>query len=400
MGADAFRLPPDIHYLNCAYMSPTPRVVEEAGMQAIIASRNPTQLDGRDFFAPADRIRALFAALVGSDRPGQVSLAAAASYAIATAARNIPVGRGDRMVVLDEQFPSNMYTWRRLAADSGAELAVVRRGGTGGAGAGGTGGAGVGGSAAGGNAPASWTAAVIDAMTPETRLVSVPHVHWTDGSLLDLIAIGQRARDCGAWFVVDATQSLGALPFDVRTAQPDMVVAAGYKWLLGPYSTALAWWSERMLGGVPLEENWINRRGSENFAALVDYEEAYADGAIRYDVGERSNFLLLPMLEAALRLVSDWTPASIQSYCETLVGEPLAHLAEHGFRVDAAAERASHLFGIRLPAGLEPERARQALSDADVYVSVRGTAIRVAPHLYNTPRDLDALVDVLVGLTP
>ncbi len=357
-------------------MSPTPRAVEEAGMAALAASRNPAVVDGRDFFAPSDRVRALFATLVGSNQPEHVSLAPAASYAISTAARNIPVGNGERMVVLDEQFPSNMYAWRRLAAERSAELVVVRRG------------------------DASWTEAVLNAMAPGTRLVAVPQVHWTDGSLIDLVEIGHLARERRAWFVVDATQSLGAMPLDVATAEPDLVVAAGYKWLLGPYSTALAWWSERMLHGVPLEENWINRRGSEDFARLVDYEDAYAEGAIRYDVGERSNFLLLPMVEAALQLVSAWTPAAIQAYCAALVREPLAELGARGFRVDAAAERASHLFGIRLPGGLEPERARQALLQAGVHVSVRGSAIRVAPHLYNTPRDLDALVDVLVGLSP
>ncbi len=386
MNADAFQLPPDIHYLNCAYMSPTPRAVEEAGMKAIVASRNPTLLDGRDFFEPADRVRALFAALVGSAHPERVSIAPAVSYATSTAARNVPVGRGDQIVVLEEQFPSNMYAWRRLAADRQAQLVVVTRGDAGLGAAGGSGGA------------RSWTDAVLGAITPGTRVVAVPQVHWTDGSLLDLEAIGRRAREVGAWLIVDGTQSVGALPIDVEAVQPDLIVAAGYKWLLGPYSTALALWSERMLGGVPLEENWINRRGSENFAALVDYEDAYAEGAIRYDVGERSNFLLLPMLEAALELVTAWTPEAIQAHCAGLVAAPLEALVARGFRVSAPTGRASHLFGIRLPAGLEPEAAREALASASVYVSVRGSAIRVAPHVYNTERDLDALVDVLVGL--
>ena len=101
----------------------------------------------------------------------------------------------------------------------------------------------------------------------------------------------------GARFVIDGTQSVGALPFDVGHTRPDAVACAGYKWLTGPYSVGTAWYGPAFDGGTPIEENWITRAGSDRFNELVNYRDDYRPGAIRYDVSERSNFILLPMFE-------------------------------------------------------------------------------------------------------
>ncbi len=78
--------------------------------------------------------------------------------------------------------------------------------------------------------------------------------------------------------------------------QPDFAVAASYKWLLGLYSASLR--GSRWQGGTPLEEDWIQRANASDFASLTLYTDIYEAGARRFDMGERSNFALLP---AALR---------------------------------------------------------------------------------------------------
>ena len=92
----------------------------------------------------------------------------------------------------------------------------------------------------------------------------------------------------------------GALGFDAGEVRPDYVVCAGYKWLLGPYSLGFLWAAPEHRDGRPIEYNRIARAGSEDFARLVDYRDEYQPGARRFDVGERSNFILVPMLNAAL----------------------------------------------------------------------------------------------------
>jgi selenocysteine lyase/cysteine desulfurase len=302
----------------------------------------------------------------------------AASYGLAQAARNTPLGRGQTVVITAEQFPSNVYIWRRLAAAAGAQVRVV---------------------AAPSDGPGrarGWNEALLDAVSRETAVVAVGHVHWTDGTLFDLEALRARTREVGAALVVDGTQSVGALPFDVAHIQPDALVCAGYKWLMGPYAIGVAFYGPRYDGGVPLEETWPARRGSEDFARLVDYDDRYREGAARYDVGEACNFVSVPMQVAALEQILGWDPARIEAYgralSETLVGE----LRERGFQVTDDARRGGHLFGVRPPPGTDPAMLAGRLRERNVYVSVRGSALRVSVHLFNDAADMEALRAALV----
>jgi selenocysteine lyase/cysteine desulfurase len=356
-------------------MGPLPRVSEQAGIAAIARKANPNTIAPADFFTEAADARRLFAQLINAEAP-RVAIIPAVSYGVATVARNTPIAPGQNVVVIGEDFPSNMYTWRKVAKQTAAELRVVSPPtGTGGG--------------------ADWNARVLEAIDRNTAVVAVPHVHWADGTRFDLIAIGAAARQTGAALIVDGTQSVGALPFDVERIRPDALICAGYKWLLGPYSIAVAYFGPRFDHGEPIEENWIARRGSDDFQRLVNYEDEYAAGAVRYDGGERSNFILLPMFIAALRLLLDLTPQRIQQYCERLIEEPLERARELGFTVEDAPWRGAHLFGLRVPRRLDLKRLHQALQAQNVVASLRGSALRVSPNVYNSADDLNALVQVL-----
>lgn len=377
----AFDLPEHLHYLNCAFMAPLSTRVASAGHQALDRLRNPSQLDAEDFFTDGEETRRLFGRLIGAADHTSVAIVPSVSYALATAARNLPVEAGDNIVVLHEQFPSNVYTWRRRCQDAGAELRVVAPP-----------------ADAEENRGAVWNARILESIDRRTQVVAIPELHWADGTRFDLEPISQRARDCGAALVVDGTQSVGASPFDVARVQPDALVCAGYKWLTGPYGLGLAYLGPRFDDGVPLEENWISRRGSEDFAGLVAYRDDYQPGALRYDVGERSNFILLPMLKTALTQVLEWTPTAVQEYCRALTEPAIVRLRHLGCRIETNDWRHPHLFGIRLPGETERARVAAALGAHRVRVSQRGSSVRVAPHLYNSEADLDALVTAVTDV--
>ena len=370
---DLFSLPEGVHYLNCAYMSPLMRSVEEAGVEGVRRKRFPGDIAAADFFAGADRVRARFARLVGGDDPARVAILPSVSYGIAVAARNTPVERGQNVVVTEGQFPSSVLAWRRVTAESGAELRVVP-------------------------APAepagrsvAWNERILAAIDADTAAVVLPPLHWTDGTLFDLEAAGERARAAGAAFVVDGTQSVGALPFDVGRVRPDALVCATYKWLLGPYSLALGWFGPRYDGGAPLEEAWLARSGSDDFRALVDPSDAYRDAAARYDVGGRSNFVLLPMAEAGLDQLLAWDEDAVARHCRDITDGLFDALLDAGYGADSGAGRAPHLFGLRVPPGTDTESVRRELERRRVLVSIRGSAVRVSPHVYNDRSDIDAL---------
>jgi selenocysteine lyase/cysteine desulfurase len=240
-----------------------------------------------------------------------------------------------------------------------------------------------------------WNARVLEAIDRQTAIVAIGHVHWTDGTRFDLEAIGAAARQVGAALVVDGTQSLGAMPFDVARIQPDALIAATYKWLMGPYSMGFAYLGPRFDGGEPLEETWIGRAGSENFKELVHYRDDYQPGALRYDVGERTNFALMPMTIAALEQVLDWQPERIQEYCRVLTAPLVERVRTLGYTVEDPEFRGAHLFGLRAPAGTDITAIADRLRARKVYVSLRGSAIRVSPHVYNDAPDVEALMVAL-----
>ena len=367
-----FEIPEEISYLNCAYMSPQLRSAREAGERAVGRKSRPWEITPPDFFDDAEQSRALFARLVGGD-PDGVALVPSVSYGIAVAAANVPIREGQRILILEDQFPSNVYAWRELAKRSGAKLVTVPR-----------------------PTDHDWTSAVLEQLDENTAVAALPNCHWTNGSLLDLGRVGERAREVGAALVVDAIQSLGAHPFDVREVRPDFLVASAYKWLLGPYGVGFLYAGEGWREGEPIEHNWINRRGSENFSGLVSYEDAFQPGARRYDVGERANFALLPIANEALRRILDWGVDNVSETIGGLTDLIEAEAAERGIEAVPKRSRAQHMIGLRLGSAAPRDLAAR-LAAQGVYVSVRGESVRVSPHLYNTERDVERLFAALAA---
>ena len=363
-----FPLSPDEAYLNGASRSPQLRAGAQA-MRAALAWREENNgMPIEAFFGPVQKLRATFARLVGSHEAERVALIPSASYGIATVAKNLPLRRGQHVIVVQDQFPSNFYAWEGRCADAGASMRTVAR-----------------------PAPGSeWSTAVLENIDERTAAVAIAPLHWSDGTIFDLRAIRQRTEEVGAWLVVDGTQAIGAYPFDVEVIRPDALIAGGYKWLLGPYGCGYAWYGPRMDNGKPLEENWVNRAGSDDFSQLANYQRAYRPLAGRYSVGEHSNFLTLPMQQAGLEQVLEWTPEEVQIYTANLWAKQLIPLRALG--IELADKRAHHLVGLRLP-GLDIDRLKRALIDRRVSVSYRGDAVRVSPSVYNTEEHMGKLVE-------
>jgi selenocysteine lyase/cysteine desulfurase len=372
-----FTLPPQLAYLNCAYMAPLLKSVEKAGIRGLRKKRNPTRIMPDDFFRQSELLRQEFAKLIKVNDPKRIVIVPSVSYGMATVAKNVLLRKGENIVVAEEQFPSNFYTWKALAEEAGGQLKVV--------------------------APPQeprhrgkrWNERILEAISASTKVVALGHVHWADGTRFQLEAIRRRASDVGAYLVIDGTQSVGALPFDVQTIRPDALICAGYKWLLGPYSIGLAYYGEAFNNGRPVEYNWINRLNSEDFTSLVAYQDEYQPGALRYEVGERSNFILVPMMLKAIEQINRWGVNQIQEYCDHISKHAIETLQNKGFWIEEAEYRGTHLFGIRLPANKDIEAIKQSLLKRKIYVSFRGNAIRVAPHVYNTEEDLLRLVNAL-----
>lgn len=368
-----FSIPRDVAYLNTAYMSPLLNDAVAAGDAGLRLKQTPWSLTIPDFFGPVTEARGLFAELMNADAAG-VAIVPSASYGVATAARNIPVAAGQKIVMLADQFPSHVYSWRKLAARNDASIVTV--------------------------APPSGRAAtesVLAAIDENCAIAALPNVLWTDGAKVDLEAVRRRCDETGAALVLDLTQSAGAMAIDFARVRPDFAVVAGYKWLMCPYTTGFLYVDPKWREGEPLEEGWITRKGAENFSTLVEYQDDYQPGAERYDMGERANFALMPAVVAALRQLKAWNIGRIEATLAARNTVLSARLGDLGLSPTPDAARGPHFLGAALPAGAPDDIVAQ-LAARRVFVSERGGALRVTPHLYNDDTDSDRLIEALKAI--
>ena len=363
-----FDIPEDIAYFNCAYNSPQLNASGESLHSGVDSKSHPWERTPESFFNDAETIRQLAAELFGGDSDGYAVIPAA-SYGLSTAARAIEphLQPGDRILVMAEEFPSNVLPWKRVCKETTAVLLTVP-------------------------IPEQnrWTNAILEYIDKNVKVVAVSTCHWTNGAYIDLVTIGKACRERGVILVVDATQTIGAMPLSMADVRPDFLVVAGYKWLLCPYGFSLLYVAEKWRDSRPLEESWLARLNARDFTSLVHYSDTYMAGARRFDVGEKSTPTLLPGAIAALRQIKAWGVAEI-AYTLSTINRTIAHdLEQLGFQVPGESERCPHMFGALLPQSYTSNLVNE-LKMEKIYISQRGNALRFAPHLHIHEYDLERL---------
>lgn len=358
-------------------MSPLLKTAETAGNVGLIRKRNPQEISGASFFAEVSQLRAGLAKLVNAKNEHQIAIIHAASYGLANAAKNIPVRKGQTIVLVQDEFPSNYYCWQRLAVEKELDLITVKP------------------DLDAIDRTANWNAKLLDAINENTAVVAIENTHWMDGTLFNLKAIADKIKGTSTYFIVDGTQSVGMLPIDVTDLKLDALVCSGYKWMMGPYSSGFAYYSDRLCNGEPIEENWIIRDKSFDFGHLTNYTSQYREGALRYDAGETSNFINIPIFLAAVNQLLAWQPARMNEYVTEISAKTIATLQDRKMLSKHTDSFNPHLFSADLPKSVNIQELSDRLAAEKVYTSVRGNYLRISPNVYNTEEDLAILCDLL-----
>ncbi len=373
-----FQLPSTITYLNCAAQSPLPLNVEAAGIKGVQRKSLPHTIGQSDYFDPVVELKKRFAQLLHLTDFQRVAIIPAVSYGMANVVQNIKIVPGkSEIILLEDQFPSNYYPWKVWADQHQITLKIIKA------------------PKAAPDRAKVWNERILAAITPATLAVSLPQIHWTDGTLFDLEKIRTKTKALAALLIIDGSQSVGAMPMHLDQLQPDAVICAGYKWLMGPYGFGLAYYGPYFDNGQPIEQSWINRKDSDNFARLVNYQGEFKEKANRYSMGEHSNFIAIPMLLQAIENLLAWEVEQIQRYCENLIAKPVEELQTMGCLIEDPAYRSAHLFGIRLPKQVAMEAVMTQFQQQQIFVSRRGNTIRVSQHLYNQAEDFEQLIGAI-----
>jgi selenocysteine lyase/cysteine desulfurase len=367
-----FDIPENVAYLNCAYLAPQLNGTRSTLLERVQRKSHPWTREPPHFFEDAEKFRQVASRALGGDVDGY-AVAPSASYGLTTAARIMEprLGRLDTMLIMAEEFPSAVLAWRRVAAQSGAALETIPT-----------------------PSDGDWTRAILDRIRRGVKVVSLSPCHWTNGSHIDLAPIGRACRSVGSVLVVDATQTLGAIPFSIAEIQPDFIVAAGFKWMLSPYGFGLFYVHEKWRNERPLEETWQARLNAENFSGLVNYSDSYMPGARRFDMGQKGNEAILPGAIAALTQIADWGVGNIAVSLSTVNAKIASHLAHLGFSLPPESQRSAHMLGAEMPPGCQ-RNVIQALNAKNIYISQRGNFLRFSPHMHVTNADVDRVLAAL-----
>lgn len=371
---DLFAIPPDICFLNSASWSPLPLLSQEAGRAAVLRKGMPWTLDAGFANRQHERARTAAARLINAD-PADVALISSVSYGVATAAKLSTIARGARVIVLENDHSSPVLEWQTRAAAQGLVIETVPQ-----------------------PADGDWTSAVLAAIgrsgAPPVGLASISSVHWSDGGMVDIEQVGAALRRQGALFLVDATQSAGVLPLDVRRLDPDFVVFPTYKWLIGPYGRAFLYVAKRHQDGIPLEQTAAARRNvrAENATYFADL--GYVPDARRFDMGERDHFISMEMAAIGMEMVAEWGAAAISQRLAMLTERIADGVRGLGVQLPARQTRAPHLLSLGFRDGM-PHGLVEALAAEGVHVAQRLGRLRISPHVFNDEADAERFVAAL-----
>jgi selenocysteine lyase/cysteine desulfurase len=373
---DLFEMPREICYLNAASYSPLPRRTLDAGRAAVGRKGQPWLIDAAFANTQHERARAAAARMINAD-PADVALIPSVSYGVATAAKLLPIARGARVIVLENDHSSPVLEWHLRAEAQGFTVETI-----------------------GQPVDGDWTAAILAAIArhgaPPVGLASISSVHWSDGGLIDIDAVGAALRRQGAAFLIDATQAAGVLTMDVKRLDPDVVIFPTYKWLLGPYGRAFLYVARRHQGGVPLEQTASGRCNVRAENAVYFADTRYVANARRFDMGERDHFISMEMAAIGMEMLAEWGASAVTERLAMLTGRIARGLQENGVAVPDQKFRAPHILCLKFASGL-PVGLVEGLAAEGIHVASRIGRLRVSPHVYNDDDDADRFVAALAG---
>ena len=361
----------DATYLNFAAHAAIPRVALNAVQASVAAKRRPHIVDDQSFFSVARSLRQTLATLIGASQD-DIALTSGAGAGLATIAYALKWSAGDEVIIAGGEFPAHYATWKPMEAREGIKVQITRPQGQ-----------------------FMQSGDLIAAMTPRTRVISVSHVRFDDGSILDASSLAAACKRNGTLLVLDVSQSCGAIPMDVSSLGADFIVCAGYKYLLSPWGTGFLWAKPENTDLLrPGPYNWLSQ-DVESFARLNYVDPLPARTLSRWDAAQASSIynFNLTVMEASARFVLNATPALIHDHNQSLINHFFERLPD-GYRL-ASPRQASHrgVFGcIEVGSRSNTESLYQTLRDERFVVALREGKIRVAPHLLNSTQDMDRLL--------
>ncbi len=365
---DEFPITRNYNFQNHAAVAPMCRRAVEAVREFLDVTVNSVNVE-RNFYREAEHVRQRAAEFIKAN-PDEVCFVKNTSEGLSFVANGITWQSGDNIVTTNVEFPANVYPWQALRS-KGVEVQMVLE--------------------QDGRIPLENLLAAINS---RTRLVAISSVQYASGFRTDLAALGEYCQSKGILLCVDAIQSLGAFPIDVKKMNIDFLSADGHKWLCGPEGCGIFFVRKEVQGYLkPSCVGWLAMKNN------TDYEHMqfeFQDSAKRYDSGAY-NLMGICALGGALETLMDIGIERISQRLLHLTDLLVQGVRAKGYHVvsSRAREEASGIVSF-LSELHAPERIRDHLrAEHRLVLSVRSGRLRASPHVYNTEKEIQQLVELL-----
>ncbi|HNP69624.1 MAG TPA: aminotransferase class V-fold PLP-dependent enzyme [Kouleothrix sp.] len=317
-------------------------------------------------------LRERIARLINARSSDEIVLMPNTATGINTAALSLPLRPGDNVLVLDGDYPANIYPWMNLAhrgvltkfvpqKDGGLDLDLL-----------------------------------LSRVDSHTRVIAMSTVVFATGFRNDIEAVGKICSERGIFFVVDGIQSLGALPLDVQAANIDFLAAGSQKWLLGPIGAGFLYVRAELMNQL-VAGPYVGASSVVDPANFLDYNFTPLPGAERFNLGSQ-NFVGMYGLHASLALIQEIGIEHVAERVLSLAGSLIADLRDRGFKL-AASTAPEHRSGIVIAEVADPAGASARLEQAGFVCIPRGKGVRIAPHFYNTEDEVQRVGEALSELS-
>jgi selenocysteine lyase/cysteine desulfurase len=368
---DLFPITKRYNYLNHAAVSPLPL----PALQAVEAQLKDVHENGsvnfQHWLSTKEQTRKLLAGMLGAHRPEQVAFMRNTSDSLSTVANGLTWRAGNNVVTFRGEFPSNLYPWLRLREAFGVEVRMCQE--------------------RQGRIDFDELASLIDR---NTRVVAISYVQFASGFRIDTERLARIVRRHDALLVVDMVQGLGVIPVDVEAELIDVAAGVGHKWLMAPEGLGYLYLSDRARERIqPTLVGWVSVPEPFDHSNL---EQGWNRGTLAWESGTGPAALFYGF-KASLELLTGLGTPRIAEHLTELSDHLCERLTAKNYEIVSSrlpAEK-SQIVCIRHKAGMSPMALYAHLKGRNIITAPRSDRLRIAPHIYNLPQEIDALVEAL-----
>ena len=361
-------------YFDHAGVSPlSTRVLDAMSAFNQLAAEAPLGHNFVDVFNQLLDLRTRIATLINARSVDEIVLLPNTATGINNAALSLPLRAGDNVLVIDGDYPANIYPWMNLAHRGVLTKFVPQRN---------------------GGLDLDLLVSRIDA---RTSVIALSTVMFATGFRNDIEAVGQICKDRGIFLAVDGIQSLGVLPFDVQAANVDFLSCGSQKWLMGPIGGGFLYVRKELLDDL-IPGAYVGAGSTVDPMNYLDYNFTPLPTAERFSIGS-PNIVGMLGLRASLEVLQD---VGIEHVAERVIGlgdRAIEGLQERGYGF-AANTSPQHRSGIVIVEVADPVAACERLREEGIYCIPRGKGIRFAPHFYNSEDEVYHLIEALGDVVP